>query len=396
MILIVPDKFKGSLTAMQVAVAVKEAIVGYYPDSAVEMLPLADGGDGSLEVVKNAVPNSESILTMTFDPLMRPINAEMLRIGDLFFIEMAKCCGLALLADDERNPENTTTFGLGVMIKNAICIGAKEIVIGIGGSATNDGGEGMLKALEGCLPLSAKIKVACDVTNPLLGKYGATMVYAPQKGADKEMLVRLEKRMKNFAKEAEARLRGMGREERAVEFATIPGGGAAGGIGAALYGFLNAELISGWKLFGEMVSLEEKIKNADIVITGEGSLDGQSLSGKLVDGVATLCRKYYRSLYVVCGINKLSVKMQNQSGIRDVLAISDYEPDLKQSMINASVLIKNDQGGKIQFWCDPDLFHLHHSELFPTFYDVEFLAGVDEAGRGPLAGPVYAGGVIHC
>ena len=278
-ILIVPDKFKGSLSAAKVAdaleAAVRRLMVGGAQANVVKM-PMADGGDGSMEVVEAALGNAcERVLVDTVDALMRPIQAPMLLFdgGRGAFIEMAKVCGLAMLAKEERNPEKTTTYGLGVLMAAALARGCERLVIGIGGSATNDGGEGLLRALSdgraerwpggalsvprGECPTATRvlnapqrgpsigkhviITVACDVDNPLLGPNGATMVYGPQKGADATMLERLERRMEQWAKDADLDV-------------TLPGGGAAGGVGAAL-AKLGAELKPGWQLFGEMAGL---------------------------------------------------------------------------------------------------------------------------------------------
>ncbi len=372
-ILIVPDKFKGSLTAAQVADCLESALmkrIVNIENTRIEKLPLADGGDGSLEVLSNAIGTEGHIAEVdTFDPLMRKIKAPMLLFEQDYrkcaFIEMAKCCGLTLLQTQEQNPEKTTTYGLGVMIKKAIELGAVRIIVGIGGSATNDGGAGMLE--NDISSDGVEFLVASDVDNPLLGPNGATMVYGPQKGADRDMLERLERRMEIFAGKAEKIMEEKGIDkERIARYRTIPGGGAAGGIGAAFYGFLNAELVPGWKLFGEMVFLEEKIKKADAVITGEGRFDYQSLSGKLIDGIASLCSKYKKELYVVCGQSLLPQNVWKKVGIRDVYTLSDIEPDIHRSINNAGEVMKG-------------------------YY---FQAGCDEAGRGALAGPVFAAAVV--
>ena len=365
-ILIVPDKFKGSLSAAEVSEALETAVrrqmVG--GDAAcVVKLPMADGGDGSMEVVEAALGSRcRRVSVDTFDALMRPIQAPMLLFDRdrQAFIEMAKVCGLTMLAPAERNPETTTTYGLGVMIAEAMMHGCERIVIGIGGSATNDGGEGLLKALQevnknereiwGRAPV---ITVACDVDNPLLGPDGATMVYGPQKGADAAMLERLERRMERFAAEA-----GLD--------TVLPGGGAAGGVGAALHK-LGAELVPGWKLFGEMTGLEEKIAQADFVITGEGRFDGQSLDGKLVAGVLTLCRKYGKKPVVVCGQSLLSVSVWRKAGIADVYSLTQVEKDFSRCMTDTRALLAGRR---------------------------TLVAGCDEAGRGCLAGPVFAAAVI--
>ena len=390
-ILIVPDKFKGSLSASGVAdaleAAVRRTMVGDAQAEVVK-LPMADGGDGSMEVVEAALgagatdgapregatdgphvmpgPDRASVATggacervmvETVDALMRPLVAPILLFdeGRQAFIEMAKVCGLAMLSPEERNPEKTTTYGLGVLIAAALDLGCERIVIGIGGSSTNDGGEGLLRALNRHprLDRGSEIVVACDVDNPLLGPNGATMVYGPQKGADAAMLERLERRMESFAAEA-----GLD--------TTLPGGGAAGGVGAALHK-LGAKLVPGWQLFGEMAGLEAKIAAADVILTGEGSFDGQSLDGKLISGILTLCKKYKKKPVVVCGRCTLPASVWKKAGIADVYALSEIEPDAARSIADAAQLLAGQR---------------------------TLIAGYDEAGRGCLAGPVFAAAVI--
>ena len=390
-ILIVPDKFKGSLSASGVAdvleAAVRRTMVGGAQADVVK-LPMADGGDGSMEVVEAALgagatdgapregatdgphvipgPDRASVATggacervmvETVDALMRPLVAPILLFdeGRQAFIEMAKVCGLAMLSPEERNPEKTTTYGLGVLIAAALDLGCERIVIGIGGSSTNDGGEGLLRALNRHprLDRGSDIVVACDVDNPLLGPNGATMVYGPQKGADAAMLKRLERRMESFVAEA-----GLD--------TTLPGGGAAGGVGAALHK-LGAKLVPGWQLFGEMAGLEAKITAADVILTGEGSFDGQSLDGKLISGILTLCKKYKKKPVVVCGRCTLPASVWKKAGIADVYALSEIEPDAARSIADAAQLLAGQR---------------------------TLIAGCDEAGRGCLAGPVFAAAVI--
>lgn len=368
-ILIVPDKFKGSLTAAGVADALERAVRRYMVGGAqaqVEKLPMADGGDGSLEVVEAALGAAcERVTVDTVDALMRPVQAPLLLFdkGRGAFIEMAKVCGLAMLAVEERNPEKTTTYGLGLMMAAALARGCQKLVIGIGGSATNDGGEGLFRALsereaslrrvENPRGERVTITVACDVDNPLLGPNGATMVFGAQKGADPAMLERLERRMERWAEEAELDV-------------TLPGGGAAGGVGAAL-AKLGAELKPGWQLFGEMVGLEAKIAEADVILTGEGAFDSQSLDGKLISGILSCCKPYKKKPVVVCGRCTLPASVWKKAGVADVYALSEIEPDMQRSEAEAARLLSGVETR---------------------------IAGCDEAGRGCLAGPVFAAAVI--
>lgn len=360
-ILIVPDKFKGSATASQVADSLEKmfrsrAVFGQDPEKLqIEKLPLADGGDGSMDVLQRALGDKATMVAVeTCDALRRPIKAPMLLFDDTAFIEMAKVCGLAMLAYDERNPEITTTYGLGLMLAAAAERGVKKIIMGIGGSATNDGGAGILEACPTEKLKGIELLVACDVDNPLLGPDGATMIYGPQKGADEAMLERLEKRLAEYAAK--------------VGLDTVyPGGGAAGGVGAMMHSVYGAALTPGWKLFGDMVGLEDRIREADLVVAAEGRFDGQSLCGKLIDGIASLCRKYHKVLKIVCGKNQLPTKEWKKAGINDILTLNEIMPDVHYSMTHAEELLS---GKGI------------------------VVAGCDEAGRGCLAGPVFAAAVI--
>ncbi len=383
MILLVPDKFKGTFTAPQIAARFEEAIrkSGNLSEEIVS-IPLADGGEGSLDVFLHNYPGASEVLVDTKDPLMRDIVAPMAVAGDTVFIEMARCSGLMMIDQAERNPLKTTTYGLGLMLMAALEHSPRRIIVGIGGSATNDGGRGLVEAI-GLENLhlfdDIEVKVACDARNPLTGPLGATYVYAPQKGAAPEMLPVLEQRMTEWVVTARKWLHEYGRGDRAADFDTVPGGGAAGGVGAALYAFLGATPVAGFTFFSQMVSLEEKICASRLVITGEGCLDASSLNGKLVGSLAEMCRQACRRLYVVCGRNTLG----GDKSICDVaLLATDFEE-------------------KIGRWCREDYrseYLLTDGMLFDfgsqsgKLYGV--VAGCDEAGRGPLAGPVYAAAVI--
>jgi len=389
-ILIVPDKFKGSLTASQVANSIEEAIkmrMVHISDLEIEKIPMADGGDGSLDVMYDTLsrnPSSKAHLVEVdcCDPLRRPLRAPLLLFRSdgeqCAFIEMAKCSGLTLLKEEERNPLKTDTFGLGLMIRAAAEASASRIIIGIGGSATNDMGYGIWGE-EGSIPPEEIVRmcdtisfqVACDVENPLLGPNGATMVYAPQKGANWMTLPLLEQRMELYAEKAQSLLKpfGGGFAARAAHIAIIPGGGAAGGLGAAFYSFFKAELLPGWQLFSQMLSLEERIASAETIITGEGRFDSQSLSGKLIDGIASLCRKYNKRPTVVCGENLVSPELLKKHKIGNVYQLMDICPDRKTCISSAEMLLRGADRTLIEVGCD-------------------------EAGRGCLAGPVFAAAVV--
>ena len=378
MILLVPDKFKGTFSASQIAAKLEEVIraTGNTAEEIVSM-PMADGGEGSLDVFLHANPASREIMVYTKDALMRDISAPMAVCGDTVFIEMARCCGLMMIDQSERNPLNTTTYGLGLMLLAALDYQPRQIIVGLGGSATNDGGRGLVEAigLENIHRFdNIRIRVACDVKNPLLGPEGATAVFAPQKGADADMLPVLEKRMEDWCVTARGWLRGLGRENR-LDFDTHPGCGAAGGTSAALYAFLNASLEGGFNLFADMVSLESLIEQSRLVITGEGCLDESSMNGKLVGSLAELCGEHCRRLYVVCGRNRLG-------GHESICDLSLLATGLEEH---------------IAAWCRPDWrseYLPSEGSLFDFGSSYGIIAGCDEAGRGPLAGPVYAAAVV--
>ena len=360
-IILVPDKFKGTATAPEVAEALETAlrrfsVFGRDP-SKLDMvrLPLADGGDGSLEVMAHALGDRCRIVNFpTYSAMQKDIEVPVLLCEDFAFIEMAKVCGVAGIPFEERNPETATTRGLGILMREVAKSGVKKIILGLGGSATNDGGAGMVAECPPYLLKDVEICAACDVANPLLGPNGATMVFGPQKGAGPDMLERLERRMEAWASEAGLDV-------------TLAGGGAAGGVGAALHSLYGATLTPGWKLFGDMVGLEEQIASSNLVITGEGRFDEQSLNGKLIDGIASLCRKWHKPLKVVCGKTTLSYKVWKKAGIADVLTLTEIEPDIRKSISRTKSLLSGE--GLV-------------------------IAGCDEAGRGCLAGPVFAAAVV--
>ena len=362
-ILIVPDKFKGSLTSLQAAEAIRAGFERQGGIFNFQLVEIADGGDGSLDVVAGRVNSPKKVSVQVHDPLFREITSQILLYGGegaplCAFIEMAKISGLAMLDKSERNPLNTSTYGLGEAICIARGMGAKKITLSIGGSATDDCGAGMLQAIgfeffnhAGEImpipicgkdlqdiahidlpdePLGCRIEVICDVDNPLLGENGATAVYAPQKGATPEALVQLEKGKANMAEVAESSLHIF------PQMKFLPGAGAAGGVGYAGTAFLGGKLLSGWRFFTEITSLEEKVQWADVVVTGEGSVDSQSLSGKIVGGIMELARKWGKPVEIFCGISSLE---QLPQGVRCHSLVS-IEPDTQICMTRAAALLE--------------------------------------------------------
>jgi glycerate kinase len=323
-ILIAPDKFAGTMSAAEAADAVAAGWRRARPDDTTVTLPLADGGPGFVDVLAHALPGATRHTVDTSDPLGRPVRADYLRDGETAYIESAAACGLHLLTAEERNPRETTTFGLGILIAHAIETGARRIVVGLGGSATNDAGAGMLTALGytflttvgttlpyggGVLSAVAKVEghartrgvefvAATDVDSPLLGPHGATYMFGPQKGATGTAIQFLEMSLSSFAEVAEHEIGPIGA-------ADLPGAGAAGGLGFALF-LLGGHRESGARLTCDAVGLDAKIAEADLVITGEGSFDAQSLRGKLAAEVASGAAAHGKPCLVLAGRSDLS------------------------------------------------------------------------------------------
>jgi len=356
-ILVVPDSFKESLSAREVAQAISNGIQSVNSEVVVKQLPFSDGGEGALDLLQNLFDGA-LVITSTIDAMGRSIKAPYFRFANrkAAWIELSQASGLAQIEPKQRNPMMASTYGTGLQIRHALDAGAEEIYLGIGGSATNDGGTGILSALGGLfsdaegemlLPgggflteldhidveaiLQFKLKVACDVTNPLLGVQGATAVYGPQKGVTPEMQPQLEAGLANFSKHIELLT------QKSV--AEVPGAGAAGGCAAGLHGLLGAELISGFELLAELSNLESEIKEADLVITAEGRVDGQSIEGKLPVGVAKLTQKHNKPLIVLTGSMGEHLDPLYSLGINSIFSIQKGPCTLEESINNASALL---------------------------------------------------------
>jgi len=327
------DSFKGSLSTFQAGKAIEEGIKKVYADAKVYISPLADGGEGTCEAVTASL-GGKMQKAMVSGPLGKTVTAEYGIAGETAIIEMSAAAGITLI--EERNPLETTTYGVGQMILDAIEKGCRKFIIGIGGSVTNDGGVGMLQALgfefldkegneiargaKGLKELAAikadkvstilsqcSFSVACDVTNPLCGENGCSRVYGPQKGATPEMIKDMDEWLLNYAC--------LTKEINKNSDADAPGAGAAGGMGFAFMAYLNAELKSGVELVIKETGLENHIKDADIVITGEGRLDGQSYMGKAPVGVAKLAKKYDKTVIAFSGCVTDDAEKCNEYGI---------------------------------------------------------------------------------
>ena len=312
-VLVTIDSMKGSLTSRQAAEAVRAGVLAACPDAAVETLPVADGGEGTVETLVSGL-GGELICVPVTGPLGEPVEAAYgwLPRQQTAVFEMAQAAGLPLVPPERRNPLHTTTRGVGELLLHALDRGCRRMLIGIGGSATNDCGIGMLEAL-GCRFLdgdgaevgmfgrdvarvrsldisgldprlaACEIRVACDVTNPLCGPNGASAVFGPQKGATPEIVEQMDLGAARFA--------AVVREALGIDAADIPGAGAAGGLGYALLVFLRARMASGISLILDMVGFDERAARADVVITGEGRMDGQTVMGKVPAGVAEAAKR---------------------------------------------------------------------------------------------------------
>ncbi|MCH7230739.1 glycerate kinase [Glycomyces sp. L485] len=337
-ILIAPDKFAGTMTAAEAADAIADGWRRARPEDETDALPLADGGPGFIDVLEAAIPTAARRTVNACDPLGRPVEADYLRDGDTAYIESAATCGLHLLNPHERDPRRATTYGLGLVIAAAIENGARRIVVGLGGSATNDAGAGMLTALGytcrdragDALPYGGAALASCDsidgqprtrgvefiaatdVDSPLLGPHGATRMFGPQKGAEESDLPFLESALANFAEIAERDLGPGGA-------AAWPGAGAAGGLGMALF-ILGGKRASGAKLTCEAVGLDAAVAASDLVITGEGSFDAQSLRGKLAAEVATGAAAHGKPCLVLAGRSDVD-SHPDLAGVHSVTAL---------------------------------------------------------------------------
>ena len=322
-IVIAPDSFKGSLTALQVAEAIEVGLRRVFPTAAIEKVPMADGGEGTVQSLVDAT-SGEILTARVRDPLGNPIDAQYGVLGDgiTAVIEMAAASGLTLVPLDKRDPRITTTYGTGELIRAALGHGCRKLIIGIGGSATNDGGAGMAQALGAKLltasneqigpgggslatlnsielsELDRRIRemetvVACDVNNPLTGKEGASHVYGPQKGATPEMIEELDANLAHFNKIVQRDLN--------KSVGDVPGAGAAGGLGAGLMAFLNASLKSGIDIVTEATQLSKQFSGADLVITGEGQINFQTVFGKTPVGVAKVAKTHNIPVIAIAG-----------------------------------------------------------------------------------------------
>ena len=370
---VAPDSFKESISSVQAAGAIGRGLRAAEPDVELELVPMADGGEGTVEALV-AATGGRRVRSGARDPLGRPVEVDFGVCGDdrTAVIEMAAASGLALLRPQERNPCLTSTRGTGELIRAALEAGAERIIVGIGGSATVDCGMGMAaelgvrfldaegKPIQDCsggrmgevraVDLSGldprlkrvRITVACDVKNPLLGPQGAARVYAPQKGADADMVQRLERGMESLARLISAQL---GRD-----VADMPGSGAAGGLGAGLVAFLGAELKSGVETVTQAAQLRDRMRGSQLVITGEGQVDGQSAFGKVPAGVAALARAERIPVVALCGACGPGYEDLYRLGVHAILSICDRPMPLELALEQAERLLERAAESVMRLW----------------------------------------------
>ncbi len=366
-IVIAPDSYKESLSALDVATAIEQGFREIFPQAEYIKLPVADGGEGTVEAMVAATQGRIVEVTVT-GPLGTQVEGFYGLSGDeqSAFIEMAAASGLELVLPEQRNPLITTSWGTGELIRHALDAGVKHIIIGIGGSATNDGGAGMVQALGAKLldsegnPLGqgggaletlaridiseldrrlhdCRIEVACDVTNPLTGKEGATAIFGPQKGATPEMITRLDTALAHYAE--------LIKRDLDLDVLDLAGGGAAGGMGAALFAFCGAELRQGIEIVTDALHLDRYVAEADLVITGEGRIDSQTVHGKVPVGVAKVAKRYNKPVIGIAGSLTADVGVVHEHGIDAVFSviygICTLDDALKNAAENVRMTARN-------------------------------------------------------
>lgn len=374
-VVVAVDSFKGSMTSIEAGNAVAEGIRRADAQAEVVVRPLADGGEGTVEALVCGMNGEMQRMTVT-GPLGKPVVCEygIIRESGTAVMEMSAAAGITMVSDEERNPLYTTTYGVGEMIRDAVSRGCRRFLVGLGGSATNDGGVGMLQALgfgfldkdgqqvsQGAVGLKdliqitddqvipelsqCQFRIACDVTNVLCGDNGCSAVYGPQKGATPDMIRDMDEWLSHYAK--------LTHEKYPKANACFPGTGAAGGLGFAFLSFTHAVLESGISIVLDELKLEEDMKDADVVVTGEGRLDGQTAMGKAPVGVAGLAKKYGLPVFAFSGSVTENARACNESGIDAFFPILRGVVTLKEAMKpeNAQNNMANTVEQVFRLWC---------------------------------------------
>jgi glycerate kinase len=367
-VVVAPDKFEGSLTAEQAAKAIEAGLRRARADVEVVRLPVGDGGAGTLAAVVAA--GFQRVPVQATGPTGEPVQAAIAVRGDRAFVEMAEASGLRRLPGGRRAPLQATTYGTGELLRAALDLSVTEIVLGIGGSATTDGGTGMASALgarfldadgeplppggasllrlaridtAGLDPRIAKVRVtvAADVDNPLVGPNGAAAVYGPQKGASPEDVLLLDSALRRYARVLSTDL--------GADLADAPGAGAAGGLGAGAIAFLGAELRSGIELVLDLIGFHQAVEGADLVITGEGKIDFQSLRGKAPFGVAGAAAQHGVPVVAVGGIVEVDERQLRAAGFEEARGLTELEPDVERCIAEAAPLLERlaEQVGRV-------------------------------------------------
>ena len=356
-ILLASDKFKGSLDSIGVNTAIAKGLKKKYPNANTVILPLADGGDGTLAVLGKALQLS-FMYQSTIDPLGRSITAPYLKDGDTAYFELAAASGITLLKDVPLEPLRTTTLGTGRMMRTALVAGIRNLVLGLGGSCTTDAGLGIAHELgvrffdknkKEIIPAGGSLleitsldiseiikldhlKILCDVASPLYGPDGAAHVFARQKGASTEEIDLLDQGLQHVAQ--------LIKKHTGRSISELSGGGAAGGIAAGLSGFFNVEIVNGFDFIKKITNLEKQIQSADLVITGGGQLDKTSLEGKVVSGVAALCQQYEKPLIAVVGSAKLSRQEKDALELHQIYSVLERAVSVDVAMRDAAIYLE--------------------------------------------------------
>ncbi len=361
-IVVAPDSFKASCSAIEVANSIEKAILDVDNTIEVMKIPVADGGEGTIDAIMSCASGTIYEVEV-LDPMCKNVTAKYAVIdnGKTAVIEMAQASGLPMVLPEDRNPLLATTYGTGQLMKDALDKGVKKMIIGIGGSATNDGGAGVLMALgtkfkdsEGkelvlggaalaelhdidlagfdSRILDVEITVACDVTNPLTGENGASYIYGPQKGATPEMVMQLDDALTNFAYVSKKKL--------GEDYSTYPGTGAAGGLGFALIAYCKAQFAAGIDIVLDVTGFERELETADLVITGEGRIDGQSVQGKVLSGIGTRAKKKGIPVIAIGGAVRSDSDALLSHGITAMFSIANGPMTLDYAMENGCSLIE--------------------------------------------------------
>ncbi|MCS7223085.1 MAG: glycerate kinase [Armatimonadetes bacterium] len=383
-IVVAPDSFKGCLSSVAVCQAIAAGIKEVLPNAIVDIVPMADGGEGTVDALV-AATGGRKMSVMVTGPLGQPVEAffGILGGGETAVIEMAAAAGLHLVPVSQRDPTKTTTYGVGELIRAALEYGCRRLIVGVGGSATNDGGAGMAQALgvrlldaDGKdLPFgggalcrlqridlsgrdrriaTADVIVACDVTNPLTGPAGASAVYGPQKGATAEQVAFLDSCLRHYAQVIRSHL--------GTDVEKVPGAGAAGGLAAGLMAFCGARLQRGVELIIQTLGLEKRIQDADLVITGEGKLDHQTGFGKVPYGVAQVARKYHKPVVVIAGQVEIGHKVFSSWGVTACFSILNRIMSEEEAFKEAPQLLQETAVQVASIWKAASLFAPDHKD----------------------------------